>query len=106
MKPLAAVLALALLTTPVDAKNLDGERLHEMCASPDLSLYVAYYAAGLAQGAALAKQNNFCIPTTVNMQQMADVACKFVALSQNTWQHSAGTVVANSFSNTWPCPKR
>jgi hypothetical protein len=106
MKLLAAFLALALLTTPADAKNLDGERLHEMCTSPDLSLYVAYYAAGLAQGAALAKQTNFCIPAAVNMQQMADVACKFVALNQNVRRLSAGTVVTNSFSNAWPCSKR
>ena len=105
MKPLAAVLALALLTTPAKAKSLDGARLYEMCTTRDLSLYVAFYAAGLAQGAALTEKKNFCIPTGVNMQQMGDVACKFVAVNQSSRQLSAGTVVMQSFSLAWPCSK-
>lgn len=105
MKTLPAVLALALLTIPAAAKGLDGNRLHEMCADPDLRLNAVFYTAGMAQGAALAGQKFFCIPTGVTMQQLGDVACKFVAENPDVRKESAGTVVARSFGQAWPCQK-
>jgi Rap1a immunity proteins len=103
MKPLAAILALTLLTTPATAKGLDGNTLHEMCTTSNLRPNVVFYAGGLVQGAVLAEQKFFCIPIGVNMQQMGDAACKFVAENPEARHLSAGTVVVRSFSLAWPC---
>lgn len=106
MKILATALAIALISVSAKAKDLDGNTLLEMCASPNLRVNVAFYAAGVAQGAALAEKKVFCIPAGVNMQRMADTACKFVTENLDVRHHSAGTVVARSFGLAWPCSDR
>jgi hypothetical protein len=102
MKLLAAVLALALLTIPANAKSLDGNALHRMCTT-EARLDVAFYAGGIAQGAMLTSQKIFCIPTEVSMQQMGEAACKFVAETPEVRPLSAGTVVVRAFGRAWPC---
>lgn len=105
MKSLIVLMAMLLPCTSARAAFYSGNELHGFCTS-DQKGFVRLYAAGLIDSLQFEEKKYFCVPLAVNLGQVGDVVCKFVAGNPEVRHYPASALTIRSLRIAWPCSEK
>jgi hypothetical protein len=115
----AALLALLFVSTRANADQFappaghfsDGNKLYELCTSSNAGdqLYCKGYVSAVADASAWWHPwdhlTRSCAPAGVTLQQMIDIASRYLAAHPEWRQVDGADLVSGSFFEAFPCPK-
>lgn len=108
MRRAASAIVLTLLAGPAWADYLTGNKLHEMCQTPEGAPFNSF-AGGYIVGFTDSWKDwepgrlRMCIPPGATYGQIRDVVCMFVAQHPEHRHLPAVVMIRSAIQTVWPC---